>query len=51
MAYWVKQGWVHDQLPLGVAFKGDLWEFHPAVGLFLLWGCMMVSKSIKIPKP
>jgi len=51
MAFWVSKGWVHDQLPLGVMGQGELWEFHPIAGLFVLWGCTMVSKSIKIPKP
>jgi CDP-diacylglycerol--serine O-phosphatidyltransferase len=51
MAYWVSKGWVHHNLPYGVAGAGKIWEFHPVAGIFLLWGCMMVSKSIKIPKP
>lgn len=24
---------------------------HPIVGIFLLWGCLMVSKTIHVPKP
>jgi len=51
MAFWVSRGWVHEQLPFGVLSKGELWEVHPVAGLFVLWGCTMVSKSIKIPKP
>jgi CDP-diacylglycerol---serine O-phosphatidyltransferase len=51
MAFWVQRGWVHEQLPFGVWAEGTVWEFHPVTGLFVLWGCMMVSKSIKIPKP
>ncbi|KAI9831172.1 MAG: CDP-diacylglycerol-serine O-phosphatidyltransferase [Phylliscum demangeonii] len=27
------------------------WAVHPVVGLFVLSGCLMVSKSIRIPKP
>jgi len=51
MAFWVSRGWVHEQLPFGVLSKGELWEVHPVAGLFVLWGCTMDSKSIKIPKP
>jgi CDP-diacylglycerol--serine O-phosphatidyltransferase len=51
MAFWVQRGWVHEQIPFGVWAEGTVWEFHPVTGLFVLWGCMMVSKSIKIPKP
>lgn len=51
MAYWVSQGWVLHNIPLGVAAKGTHFEFHPIVGLFVLSGCFMVSKTIHIPKP
>jgi len=51
MAFWVQQGWIHDRLPFGVWNKGSAVEMHPVALLFVLWGCMMVSKSIKIPKP
>ncbi|KAL5361372.1 hypothetical protein BJX96DRAFT_151833 [Aspergillus floccosus] len=51
MAYWVSQGWVQDDLPLGLIAKGTAFEFHPVVLLFVLHGCMMVSKTIHIPKP
>lgn len=50
MAYWVSQGWVLDQIPYGVWGKG-IWAVHPAVGLFVLHGCLMVSKTLHIPKP
>ncbi|KAK2768664.1 CDP-diacylglycerol-serine O-phosphatidyltransferase [Arachnomyces sp. PD_36] len=51
MAYWVSQGWVLENLPLGVAGEGTFWEFHPVVGMFVISGCLMVSKTIHIPKP
>ncbi|TID14416.1 phosphatidylserine synthase [Venturia nashicola] len=51
MAYWVSKGWVLENLPLGVIGAGTPWEFHPIVGMFVLHGCFMVSKSIHIPKP
>ncbi|KAI9879231.1 MAG: CDP-diacylglycerol-serine O-phosphatidyltransferase [Pleopsidium flavum] len=51
MAYWVSQGWVLDNIPMGVVAKGTPFEFHPIVGMFVLSGCLMVSKTIHIPKP
>ncbi|KAI9822164.1 MAG: hypothetical protein M1832_003167 [Thelocarpon impressellum] len=51
MAYWLSQGWVLDNVPLGIVGKGTLAEVHPVVGAFVLSGCLMVSKSIHIPKP
>lgn len=51
MAYWVSQGWVLENIPLGVAAEGTLLEFHPAVGMFVLSGCLMVSRTLHIPKP
>ena len=35
----------------GIVAGGTPLEFHPVVFLFILWGCMMVSRSIHIPKP
>lgn len=51
MGYWVSQGWILDNLPLGVVAQGTAFEFHPVVLLFVLHGCLMVSKTIHIPKP
>lgn len=51
MAYWVSQGWTLDNLPLGIWGEGTMLEMHPVVGLFVLSGCAMVSKTIHIPKP
>ncbi|OJJ49220.1 hypothetical protein ASPZODRAFT_129631 [Penicilliopsis zonata CBS 506.65] len=51
MAYWVSQGWILDELPWGVVAQGTIFEFHPVVLLFVLHGCLMVSKTIHIPKP
>jgi len=50
-AYWVKEGWILDSLPLGVIMRGTIFEFHPAVIMFAAHGCAMVSKSLKVPKP
>jgi CDP-diacylglycerol--serine O-phosphatidyltransferase len=51
MAYWLQQGWILDNIPFGVLFEGTSLEFHPVVLLFLIHGCMMTSKTIRIPKP
>jgi len=51
MAYWVGQGWILDNVPFGVALEGTPFAFHPVVGLFVLSGCLMTSKTIHIPKP
>jgi CDP-diacylglycerol--serine O-phosphatidyltransferase len=51
MAYWLKCGWILQDLPFGAWFPGTALEFHPAVLLFMLHGCLMTSKTIRIPKP
>ncbi|KAL3446628.1 hypothetical protein BJX65DRAFT_278938 [Aspergillus insuetus] len=51
MAYWVSQDWILEDLPLGIAAQGTMFEFHPIVLLFVLHGCLMVSKTLHIPKP
>lgn len=49
MAYWVYKGWILDNIPLGVVRWGCL-SVHPVVSLYVLKGCLMVSKTIRIPK-
>jgi CDP-diacylglycerol--serine O-phosphatidyltransferase len=51
MAYWVYKGWTLEQVPLGLWLEGTAFEFHPVVAMFLLHGCLMVSKTIHVPKP
>ncbi|KAF1843665.1 CDP-diacylglycerol-serine o-phosphatidyltransferas-like protein [Cucurbitaria berberidis CBS 394.84] len=51
MAYWVYKGWTLEQVPLGLWLEGTAFEFHPVVAMFILHGCLMVSKTIHIPKP
>lgn len=51
MAYWVSQGWILEDLPLGLVAQGTPFEFHPVVLMFVLHGCLMVSKTLRIPKP
>ncbi|CAG8029248.1 unnamed protein product [Penicillium salamii] len=51
MAYWVSQSWTHENIPLGLFAEGTIFEFHPVVLMFVLHGCLMVSKTIHIPKP
>jgi len=51
MAWWVFQGWILDGVPGGVWLTGSALEFHPAVCMFVLHGCLMTSRTIHIPKP
>ena len=51
MAYWVYNRWILDNMPMGTWFQGSAVEFHPVVLMFVLHGCLMTSKTIRIPKP
>ena len=53
MAWCVSQGTVNggEHGVLGGTLGQGLLEVHPIVGIFVGWGCAMVSKSIHIPKP
>lgn len=52
MAWWVHNGWVLDEVPFGAwGLQGTWLEVHPVVALFVVHGCLMTSKSIRIPKP
>lgn len=42
---------IHDKLPLGLAMAGTAFEFHPIAALFVLNGCLMTSKTLRVPKP
>ena len=50
MAYWVSKGWILADVPWGVVGSG-WWAVHPVVGIFVVHGCCMTSRSIRIPKP
>jgi len=52
MGVWVYNGWHEGKegVPFGVVAEGQPWEFHVVSVVFLLWGCGMVSKSLKVPK-
>lgn len=51
LTFWVARGWILEDVPLGMALKGSPLEFHPSVAYFILNGCLMVSKTLQIPKP
>ncbi|VUC33911.1 unnamed protein product [Clonostachys rosea] len=51
MAYWLHRRWILNDLPFGVFAEGSVFEFHPAVLIFLVHGCLMTSRTIRIPKP
>jgi len=49
MAFCVSQGWVGDALVGGTWGSG--WSaVHPVAGLFVAHGCLMVSKTLRVPK-
>ncbi len=49
--YWISTGRILDNLPMGTWATGTALEFHPVGVLFLLWGCLMTSKTLHVPKP
>lgn len=51
MVFLVKNELILESLPFGICREGLYFEFHPAILIFFLHGCGMVSKSLKIPKP
>ena len=51
MAYWLHRGWILEDVPLGVWAQGTLLEIHPVVLIFVIHGCLMTSRTIRIPKP
>jgi CDP-diacylglycerol---serine O-phosphatidyltransferase len=51
MATWTWMGYVHDNIPYGTAFTGSILEFHPVALIFIVNGCLMTSKTLKVPKP
>jgi len=51
LAYWVHKGWVLENIPWGTTLSGTPFEFHPVALIFVIHGCLMVSKSFRIPKP
>ncbi|RMZ82302.1 hypothetical protein DV738_g1810, partial [Chaetothyriales sp. CBS 135597] len=46
-------GLIHDNLPGGAVFitASPLLEFHPLALIFVINGCLMTSKTLKVPKP
>ena len=53
MAVCVAQGRVLDRIPGGVwgaELLGGSLAVHPVVGVFVLWGALMTSRRIRVPK-
>lgn len=42
---------IHGSLPFGLMLAGTPLEFHPLAILFVLNGCLMTSKTLRVPKP
>lgn len=40
-----------ERLPLGVLGEGEVWEFHAVGFVFVVWGCLMTSRRLRVPKP
>jgi len=51
MAFWVHRHWIHENIPLGLVAEGTPFEFHVMSLVFVFHGCLMISKTIHIPKP
>lgn len=51
MAYWLYNRWILEDIPLGVWSEGTAFEIHPIVVIFAIHGCLMTSRTIRIPKP
>ncbi len=51
MYWWIANDWYGTNLPGGIIAEGSYIEFHPYIVIFVLSGCGMISKSLKIPKP
>lgn len=51
MAAFTGMGLIHNNLPLGLALPGTMLEFHPVAAIFVINGCLMVSKTLHVPKP
>lgn len=51
MAFWATRDWIQEDIPYGTILQGTILEFHPIVGLFLVHGCCMLSKTLHVPKP
>ena len=50
LAIAVWQGAIGDNVWLGMVRLGP-WQFHPLVLMFLISGALMISKTLRIPKP
>ena len=51
MAFWASRNWLQGSIPYGTIAQGSIFEVHPVVGLFLVHGCCMLSKTLHVPKP
>jgi len=51
LATFTSMGMIHEKLPLGVVGLGTMLEFHPIALIFAINGCLMVSKTLHVPKP
>lgn len=51
LSYLISQDMIGDNLPFGLLWEGTPYEWHPISFFYVLQGCLMISKSVHIPKP
>ncbi|KAK3715533.1 CDP-diacylglycerol-serine O-phosphatidyltransferase [Vermiconidia calcicola] len=51
MGYWTYQNWLQKDIPFGTVAQGTIFEVHPIVGMFVVHACLMVSRTLRVPKP
>lgn len=51
LSYFISHDMIGENLPLGLLWEGTPYEWHPLAGLYIIQGCLMISKSIHVPKP
>src|ERR1700750_828680 len=44
-------GWTHEKMLFGLFMEGTPYEVHVCMSLFVLMACLMVSKTLHVPKP
>jgi CDP-diacylglycerol--serine O-phosphatidyltransferase len=51
MALWLWFDWIREDMALGSLWTGTPFELHYVVAMFIISGCLMISKTVHFPKP
>ena len=51
LSFCISRDMIGENLPFGLLWEGTPYEWHPIAGLYIVQGCLMISKTIHIPKP